>query len=262
MDVKKKHVMYLASALCLSCCAFELKATPLADLLNRFSSLPPILGVLGDQIETIQQELAYFMRVEARDPWSFFTKEMSSSYPFFEEYAIGPIAIYFPKEISEEVLVLVFTKSQWWVEHCKILLVRFEKIKNLAEAEDLPTDSREELQNLLQEATAFIQAIHDENQPIHLEEQEAIKGRRAQINPEEYMASLPDDFKGVFIYLQNLERGISDPNVDMGEMLKRQTQFMDWQVRQSLIPFLPKEADREQFFKTSECFQAEAIEGL
>jgi hypothetical protein len=260
MDMRK-NIAVVAAGLWLSSSVYELKATSLAELQARFAAYGDTFsGELREQIQIVQQELAYCVKVEARDPWDFFAEKMSSSYPFFKEYAISPVKIYFPKETSEEGPV--FTKSQWGREHCKILLARLERIRNLAEAEDLSTELREEFQNLLQEATAFIQVIHDGNQRICLEEDENLERQRAETDLEAYAASIPDDLKEIFIYLQNPERLNSDVSATTAEMFEKQIQFMNWQVEHTLTPYLPNDADREQFFATNERIRSEAVEGL
>ena len=263
MDIKK-NIAVVSAALCLSS-VYELEATSLAELQERFAAYGTVFsGKLGKQIRTARQELVYYVRVEDRDPWGFVAREMSSLYPFFEEYAINPIKIYFPGEIFAKRSV--FTKSQWRAERCKRLLAHFEKIRTSAETGNYSTGLQEEFQDFLKEATAFMQTIHDENQRIRLEEKSDLKRQQAQINLEAYTASIPDDLKGVSIYLQNIERGIIDPYVDVAEMFEKQIQLMDWQtkwlIEQSLIPFLPKKAEQDQFLETNKRILNEAVADL
>ncbi|MDR2420158.1 MAG: hypothetical protein LBD40_02465 [Puniceicoccales bacterium] len=262
MDIGK-NIAVVSVALGFFSSAYKLEATSLAELQERFAAYGALFsGELEEQVRAFQQELAHCARVEERDPWNFLKTKMSSLYPFFEEYATGPIRIYFEKEVLREIPTM-FTKSQWWTERSHTLLAHLEKMKNLAEAGDIPVSLREELQNLLQDATAFIQAIYDGNQRIYLEEKEALERQKARFDIEKYADNLPDDIKDIFIYLQNLERGILDPRMaDQGEILEKQLQFAEWQRNHPLLPYLPNKVDRDQFFETTGRILAEAVEGL
>jgi hypothetical protein len=298
MDIRK-NIAVVSAAWCLSCCAFELEATSLTDLQNRLLSLPHVSGELGEQIEAIRQELARLIVVEERSPWGRFNEEMLRIYPFFDELPLRPIKLYFPGEGFSA------TQSQWWTAYYGAFLTLLREAQETldAEAQDeddpdaevlpseaqetldaetqdeddpdvevLPPEQREAVQPVLQDAVDVVQALLTENQRTLAEEQESIERRRAQINPEEYMASVPEDLRDVATYLQNLERGIWDPDadvteildldVDVGEMFEKQIRLMKWQVEQSLAPYLPNEADRDQFFRTSKRVQDEVVEGL
>ncbi|MDR2377487.1 MAG: hypothetical protein LBD54_01900 [Puniceicoccales bacterium] len=258
MDIRKNLVI-ISATLGLSSSAYQLEAASLAELQERFAAYGVTLrGELGEQARAIHQELAFCARVEERDPWNLFETEMLRRYPFFKE-CTGPTGINFPLQVPSGTPV--FTKSQWRVRCGPILLDRLEKIKNLAKAEDIPTGLREELQGFLQDATAFIQALHEGNQRVLREEKEEREKQRKPFNPEEYTAGIPDDLKEVAIHLQNTERDTSGFWMEE-EMREKHKQFIKWNINQPLIPYLPDEADREQFFETSRNLQAEVVRGL
>ena len=256
MDTSRFGIACVVGSLCLF--SVRVEATSLAELQERFSLYAGMFsGELRDQIEVIQQELAYCVRVEAKNPWKHFIDEMLKTYPFLYKTSQNPQVLFFPKEGPNAAA----TKSEWWTEHCGILLAQLETIKNSAEVENLS----DELQNLFLEATIFIQATQAENQRIHLAEEEELERQRAEIDLEAYTASIPEELRSVFTYLQNLERGTIDPYADVAEMLEKQVQFMKWQTEwqiEPLTPFLPKKADREQFLKTGERIMDEAVADL
>ncbi|MDR2420161.1 MAG: hypothetical protein LBD40_02480 [Puniceicoccales bacterium] len=250
MDIKKKNVVRLSSALCLSCCAFKLEATSLAELQNHFSSLLPVPGALGEHLEVIQQGLAYYLAVEERDPWDRFTEAMLGHYPFFNEYTAGIVMLYFPKED------FAATKSQWWMAHCNEFLALLEAAQNVLDIEILSPEQRETLWHSLQGAIAIVQDIRAGYQVVFAREQEILEQRKAQL-----LSKVPEEFQDVVTYLQTIERCLQyPPSADANEMLEnidacgmydRQIEFMKWQSKQELIPYLPNEADQDQFLEAN-----------
>jgi hypothetical protein len=258
MGIRKN--MAAAAALCLSSAVYELEATPWAELRDRFAEYGiQFSGKLGKQIRTVRLELDYCARVEARDPWGFFAEKMLSLYPFFAELATNPVKVYLQREVAWDMPV--FTKSHWRHERCEMLLGRFGKIRNLAEAPG--TRPSAGLQKLLQEATDFVRAVYDENLRIHREEEEELERQRAEFDFEKCMAAMPEEFREVFLYSLHPERSTLVPHeLDQGELLETQIRIQEWQARQPLVPYLPDAADREEFLKTQKRILAEAVADL
>ncbi|MDR0728339.1 MAG: hypothetical protein LBF21_01865 [Puniceicoccales bacterium] len=254
----RQNVVVVSAILRLSSSAYQLEAMSWAELQEGFAAYGTTLpGELGEQVRAIHQEIVHLAKVEAKDPWNFFETEMEKLYPFFKECTTGPAGLSFPLKVSPGTPV--DSKNQWWMGRGPVLLGRLEKIKNLAETED--TGLREEFQDFLQEETAFIQAIYDENQRIHLAECEIQEGQSEQSSIQEYTASIPDDLKDVAAYWLNPKRGPLAHLIE-GEMREKQLRFIKWNFNQPLIPYLPDEADREQFFETTKRVQAEAVRDL